>query len=202
VAWRAWGDTAEKKIAKWATQFALTASPAAEKPPVAQQAAPSVHQADAANAAPPQPAVAQAVAPAAAASSPGSPQLLQSMSRDLANLAQEVEQLKTSLEQLKAGQQQMSRDVAKASELKASDVKASEPSLRPRTSALPPRPLAARAHKPIAPPPPPQTAAAPALSQAPAPYVPRQIENQRQPVTERLADPELSSIPRPPMPVR
>src|SRR5256885_12173662 len=86
--------------------------------PITQQAAPSVRQADAANAASPHAPVpassaVAAVAPTAAAASPGSPQLLQSMTRDLATLAQEVEQLKASVEQLRAGQQQMSREVAK-----------------------------------------------------------------------------------------
>jgi hypothetical protein len=202
-AWRAYGDTAERKIAKWVTQFALTASPPPEKPaPVAQQAAPAVHGVDAANAAPPQPAApapsaAENVAPAVAAPSSGSFQLLQTMARDLASLGQEVEQLKASVEQLKAGQQQMSRDVAKASE-----VKAPEQIVRPRISALPPRPATQRVRKPMAPSPPPQAAAVVPLPQAPAPYVPRQIETQRQPTAETLADPELSSVPRPPMPVR
>ena len=209
LAWRAYGDTAEKKIAKWVTQFVLTASPSPEKPaPVAQQAASSVHQVDAANAAPAQPAApAPAAVEAIAAPSAGSPQLLPSISRDLASLAQEVEQLKASVEQLKAGQQQMSREVAKASEgkaseVKASEVKASEQSPRPRISALPPRPAAARTRRPSAPSPLPQAAAVLPLPPAPAPYVPRQIEPQRQPTTETLADPELSSVPRPPMPVR
>ncbi len=209
-AWRAYGDTAERKIAKWVTQFVLTASPAEKPAPAAQQGAAAVHEADAANAAPAQPAapapnLAAAAAPVAAAPAPGSPQSMQSMSRDLASLGQEVEQLKASVEQLKAGQQQMSREVAKASEAKASEVKASEiktsePSPRPRISALPPRPAAMRSHRPIAPPPPPQAAVLP--PPAPAPYVPRQIEPPRQPTAATLSDPELSSVPRPPMPVR
>ena len=118
-AWRAYGDTAEKKIAKWVTQFVLTASPPEKPASVAQTAAPAVHAADAANATPPQPAApasstAEATAPAAAASSAGSPQLLQSMARDIASLGREVEQLKAGVEQLKAGQQQVSREVAKS----------------------------------------------------------------------------------------
>jgi hypothetical protein len=196
-AWRAYGDTAERKIAKWVTQFVLTASPPAEKPaPAAQQAATA--EANPANAAPVQPAVpAPSPVQAAAASSAGSPQLIQSMSRDLASLGQEVEQLKASVEQLKAGQQQMSREVAKASEIKAS-----EQGQRPRISALPPRPAGTRAHRPIAPSPPPQAAVVLPPPPAPAPYVPRQIEPPRQPSAATLSDPELSSVPRPPMPVR
>jgi hypothetical protein len=202
VAWKAYGDMAEKKIAKLATQLILTVSSPPEKPALAAQPAAPAVEADAANAASPQPAppaqtAAGAVAPAAAAPSADSAQLLQSMARDLASLGQEVEQLKASIEQLKAGQQHMSRDVAKASE-----VKASEQNLRPRISAPPPRPAAARARKPMPPYPPPQAPAAPVLPQAAAPYVPRQPEPPPLTAGEALTDPELSSVPRPPMPLR
>jgi hypothetical protein len=242
-AWRVYGDTAEKKIAKWATQLVLTVSLPPEKPAPAAQPAPPAVEADAANAASPQPApstenAAEAVAPSAAAPSADSAQLLQSMSRDLASLGQQVGELKASIEQLKAGQQQISRDAAKTteaktseaktseakvSEIKASENKASEQNLRPRISLAAPRPPAARPRKPVAPyPPPPQAAAAPALPPvAPYPagtpyygprqtgydygprqtdYGPRQVEPP--PATEPPLDPELSSVPRPPMPLR
>ena len=148
VAWRSYGDTAIKQIVKLTTQFALISWP--EKPGFAAQPAAPAVQADTANAAPPQPAApaesaAEAVPPTAAAPSPDSVKLLQSMTRDLASLGQEVEQLKASIEQLRASQQQMSRDVAKASE-----VRASEQNLRPRISALPPRPAATRASQAVA----------------------------------------------------
>jgi hypothetical protein len=210
VAWRSYGDTAKRQVAKWTTQLVLlTSSLPPEQPgPAAEPAAPAV-AADAATAAPPQPAppqpappaqsAAEAVAPPAAAPSPDSPQLLQSMTRDLASLGQEVEQLKASIEQLNASQQQMSRDVARVSEQN----KASEQNPRPRISALPPRPAAARARKPMPPYSPPQAAAAPALPPTAAPYyVPRQPEPPPQSTAEPLADPELASVPRPPMPVR
>ena len=203
VAWRSYGETAKKQIAKWTTQFVLTSSLSGEKPaPPAQPDAAAV-EADATNPAPPQPAApaetaAQAVAPAAAAPSADSAQLIQSMARDLASLGQEVEQLKAGIEELKANQQQISRDVAKASEQNP----------RPRISAPPPRPVAARPHKPSSPYPPAQAAVAP-LPQTAAPYVPRQpdyaprpIEPPPQATAEPQADPELSSVPRPPMPVR
>jgi hypothetical protein len=146
VAWRSYGDTARKQIVKLTTQLALI-SWLPEKPGFAAQPAAPAVQADTANAASPQPAApaqsaAEAVPPAAAPSSDSAKSLL-AMTRDLASLGQEVEQLKASIEQLKASQQQMSRDVAKASE-----VKASEQNLRPRISALPPRPAAGRAPKP------------------------------------------------------
>ena len=207
--WRAYGDTAEKKIAKWATQLVLTVSSPPENPAPAAQPAPPAAQADAANPASPQPALqaesaAGAVAPAAAAPSADSAQLLQSMARELASLGQEVELLKASLAELKAGQQQVSRDVAKSSE-----VRASEQNLRPRKPAPPPRLAAAPARRPIPSSPPPQSLAAPALPPAPAPYVPRQADyapRQAEPppptAGEALTDPELSSVPRPPMPLR
>jgi hypothetical protein len=202
VAWRSYGDTARKQIVKLTTQFALISWPPPEKPGFAAQPAAPAVQADTANAAPPQPAApaqsaAEAVPATAAAPSPDSAKLLQSMTHDLASLGQEVEQLKASIEQLKASQQQMSRDVAKASE-----VKASEQNLRPRISALPPRPAATRARKPLPSYPSQQALTAPVLPEAAAPYVARQPEPQPQAPVQSLTDPELSSVPRPPMPVR
>jgi hypothetical protein len=95
----------------------------------------------------------------------------------------------------------MSRELAKASEAKGSEAKASEQNPRPRLAALPPRPAAMRVRKPMLPPP--QAAAYPALPPpAAAPYVPRQAEPPPQAATQTLGDPELASVPRPPMPVR
>lgn len=208
------GDAA-KQIAKSVPK--LLTSLLVEKPGLpAQPAAPAVEtdapSADAANAvspqpappAPPAPAAPESVAPGATASAPDQGQLLQSMARDLAGLGQQVEQLKASIEELRAGQQQMSRDMARAP----------EQSPRPKLSAIsppPPRPAAVRPRKPMPPlpPPPPQAALAPPplpQSAAPyvppaAPYVPRQVEPPAQPPAQ-LQDEELSSVPRPPMPVR
>jgi hypothetical protein len=211
AAWQSYGDAAKQVIAKWAPQFVLTSSLPLEKPELPAQPTPPADQATAANAAAPQPAplaptAPQGMAPTAAALSPESAQLLQSMARDLANAGQEIEQLKASIAQLKASQQQMSRDIAKASEAKASEAKASEAkaseqNLRPGISAPAPRSAAAPARRPMPRLPPPQAAAAPTLPQAAAPLVPRQPEPQPQ-ATQTLADPELSSVPRPPMPVR
>lgn len=190
-AWRSWGDTAEKKIAKWTTQFVMTASQPSENSGAAAQPAPPAVQADATNAAAPQPAPsAQSAAEAVAAATPESEQLLQSMSRDLASLGQEVVQLKASIEQLRASQQQMSRDVAKAS----------EQNLRPRISAPPPRVAAAPARKPIPPYPPPQAAATRALPQSITPSAVPPPESQT--TARPQVDPELASVPRPPMPLR
>jgi hypothetical protein len=206
IAWQS--DAAKKMIAKVATQLVVTSSEPAEQPGSSEQPAKPAVEMAAENAAPPQPAplaqtASEAVVPAAAASSADSSQLLQSMARDLASAGQEIEQLKASIEQLKASQQQMSRDMAKTSEAKTSENKASDQNSRPRISALPPRPAAAPVRKPIAPYPPRQAATAPTYPQAAAPYVPRQIEPQPQTTAPPpQADPELSSVPRPPMPLR
>jgi hypothetical protein len=214
VAWRSYGDKITKQIAKMATQLVMTSSlQSAEKPaPPEQPAVPAV-EAEAANPAPPQPAApaetaAQVVvpaAPAAAAPSADSAQLIQSMARDLASLGQEMEQLKAGIEELKASQQQISRDLTKASEAKAS-----EQSQRSRVSAPPLRPAAARPRKPIPPYPPAQATVTPPLQQSAAPYIPRQpdyhaprpIEPPPQMNAEPSSDSEMSSVPRPPMPVR
>jgi hypothetical protein len=202
VAWKAYGDVAKRQIAKWGTQIVLIASLSPEKPALSAQPAAPAAEVDAANAAPQPPAApaeAEAAAPAAAPS-PDQAQQLQSMASDLASVSQQVEQLKASIAELKASQQQMSRDLAKASEQNA----------RPRIAALPPRPAVARPRKPTPLVPPPQTATAPPLPQAPAPYyvsrqpdyAPRQAEPPPPTTGEPLTDPELSSVPRPPMPLR
>jgi len=211
-AWQSYGDEARPMIAQWVPQGVLGLLPLDRPAQAAQPVAPAVEAAAAdtapAQPAPPVPAAPEAVAPAAAAPSVDSAEQLRSMARDLASAGQEIEQLKASIAELKAGQQQMSRELAKtseskaseskASEAKASEAKVSEQNPRPRLAALPPRPAPARAHKPMSPLPPPQAATYPALP--PPPYVPRQAEPQA--TTQTLADPELASVPRPPMPVR
>jgi hypothetical protein len=224
--WRSYGDAVTQMIAKSAPQFLSSLLPSEKPASSAQAAAPAVVEDSASeDAAPPQPATPQpappqpaapqaappaqaaadSAAPAAAASSPDQGQLLQSMARDLAGLGQQVEQLKASIEELKAGQQQISRDVAKAS----------EQNVRPKLSALPPppRPAAARPRRPISSLPPPQTAMAPPLPPAAppyvpppttAPYAPRQSDYVPPPTqgTAEPPDEASSSVPRPPMPVR
>src|ERR1700733_4508421 len=138
----AYDDAAKQIIAKWAPQLVQTSSLPLENPGLPAQPTPPAVQADAAMAAPSHPApLAQTgpegVAPAAALS-PESAQLLQTMARDLATVRQENEQLKASIEQLKTNQEQMTRDNARAAEqFKASQeqmardiAKASEQNLR------------------------------------------------------------------------
>jgi hypothetical protein len=203
MTWRYHGAAAQQLIADWAPLFAGKSSPS-EKTGLAAPPVLAAAEVDAANAAPAQPTqqAAEAAAPAPAVAS-DEPQSLQTMARDLANASQEIEQLKASVEQLKASQQQL---VAMVSE------KAPAPNLRPKKPAPPPRPVAAltpaRAPAPPLPPRPYRPAAAPIPSTAaapyspPAPYVPRQIEPPSQTATETLNDPELTSVPRPPMPLR
>jgi hypothetical protein len=220
VAWKAYGDVALKQAAKVATQLVLITSMQPEKPASAAPQAPPADQADTANSAPAVQPAAEAVTPAAAAPSTDPAPSLQPTTRDLASLAQQVEQLKASIEQLRASQQQMSRDLGKVSEAKASEVKASEvrvpePNLRPKIPAPPPRRVVARTSRPMPSYPPAQAAivpppvAAPYVPQVAAPYVPRQPdyavrspEPSPQNTGQALTDPELSSVPRPPLPVR
>src|SRR5882724_1288338 len=179
IVWQAYGDAAKQMIAKWTPQLIATSSPPLENTGLPEQPNPPAVQANAANAAPPQPAppaqaAPEGVAPAAAA--PESAVLLESMARELASARQEIDQLK-------ASQEQMSREIAKSSEAKAkayeakaslakasqakasqakaSQTKASEQNLRPRISALPPRSVAAPVRRPMPPSYPPPQAAAP-----------------------------------------
>ena len=208
MAWRYHGEAAQQVIAEWAPLFAQKSSQPPEKtglassPPIVAAAA----EVDAANASPAQPApqaaaAAQSAAPPPAAAetaapvpaaSPDEPQSIETMARDLANASQEIEQLKATVEQLKASQQQL---VAMMSERTAAQ------NLRPkRPTAAPPRPVAALTspRKPAPQPLSPRSAAA--AQPAAAPYVPRQAEPQAE--AETLNDPELVSVPRPPMPLR
>ena len=213
IAWQSSGNVAKQIIAKWAPKFILTSLlPALGNPGLPEQPSPPTVQVSAAKAAPPQPAppaqaAAEGVAPAAAA--PESAVLLESMARELASARQEIDQLKASQEQMSREMAKSSQakayeakaSLAKASQIKASQTKASEQNLRPRISALPPRSVAAPVRRPMPPSYPPPQAAAPVLPQAPAPYVPRQPEPPPQATAQPQAEPELSPVPRPPMPV-
>jgi hypothetical protein len=218
-AWQAYGDVAQETIANWTPQRVLALLLPQQNPAPAQPAPPAADatQANAAAAQSSLPAqtAGDAIAPAAAPSSAGAPSM-QSMARDLAAAGQQIEQLKASIEQLKASQEQMSRDMAKASETKgpetkasetkasetkASETKASEPNLRPKLSALPQRPTAAPARKPVPSFRASQAAAPYVPPLAAAPYVTRQPEPLPPPVAQVPLDPELASVPRPPMPL-
>jgi hypothetical protein len=214
AAWQTYGDQAQEMIGRWMPRISLSspaadkvASPAQPEAPAAQAAATEDQTQTPATAAQAADSAASATpsAPAAVAPSQDSSQLLQSMAHDLAAMGQQIADLKASIAQLKAGQDQMARDMARASEKAAErtaeakpfDPKAIEQTLRPRPA---PRPAAsalataAPLHRPrpvYSPPPAQPIAAAPApmpLQSAPPPPV--------------SSDPGVESVVRPPMPVR
>jgi hypothetical protein len=196
IVWQSsYGDAAKQIIARWAPQFVPTSSLPLENPGLSAQPSLFTDQAAAAKTAPPAQSAPEDVAPTVAALSPELTQLLQSMARDLATVGQGIEQLKArqeqmardnanAVEQLKASQEQMAGVIAKASEAKdsgtkASETKASQQNLRPKTSALPPRPTATPTRKPV--------------------LTPRSAPAAAQP---QAGEPQLSSAPRPAVPVR
>jgi hypothetical protein len=211
AAWQHYGHTARQVMADWTPPFVLAASPASEKTGLTEQpGSPAVQAAAADQAAPQAAGSAQPTdgATPAAALAPESAQLLQSMARDLAAMGQQVEQLKASIAELKAGQQAMSPDAARTpvaatpvatpSVARTPEIRAPEPNLRPKMSALPPRPAAP---PPVRKPrpayyPPAQSAAPPPVPLAAPP--PPQPEPQPQ-TAGRFED---EPVVRPPMPMR
>jgi hypothetical protein len=223
LTWQTFGYAAKKALVKWAPKLALTSSLPLDKLGLAAESKPSDDPADAtpaqAAAAPAQTAAdpaqnaadsgapENAVANTAAPSSDTSQQL-QSMAHDLATANQEIETLKASLAELKAGQQQMARDLAKASDKAAEqNAKAKVASVTQHAAAAvrkpaplysPPTPTAAPGYRPV--PSSYSTQAAMPQASPPAtaqPYAPPPTSLQPQ------ADPGLPPIaPRPPMPVQ
>ncbi len=212
IAWEKHGDTARQMLAEWTPVLAsLLPSTSQTAPVAAAQAAPPADQAatDQAatdqptdqSAAPPATQVAAAV-PTATQSDPA--QSVQSMTRDLAAMAQQIEQLKANIAELKAGQEQMAREMTKPPAPKP--VADAKPRVDPRAqmSVLPPRPATAPVRKPkpvvshtympayspapLAPPPPSQAAAVPPPA---APVT----------TTQAVADDD-GPVVRPPMPLR
>jgi hypothetical protein len=214
AAWQTYGDQAQEIIGRWMPRISLS-TPAADK--VASPAQPDATTAQTAaidNQTQTPPAAAQAADSAAsttaaatttapALATQDSAQLLQSMAHDLAAMGQQIADLKASIAQLKAGQDQMARDMARASERAAEhtaeakpfDPKAIEQTLRPRPAPRPavattaplhrPRPIYSPPAQPIATPP---TPAPMPLPSAPQPQI--------------SSDPGVESVVRPPMPVR
>jgi hypothetical protein len=222
VAWQASGYAVKKLVGKWIPHFALTGSLALDKLGLTATSAPPPGGAAEADATPATPAPnappasgeataaqetatpAQAAAESTASNTEPSDAapLLQSMARDLANARKEVEALKTSVAELKASQQQMARELAKASEQTA-HAKLTPPLARPAVAnarkPAPPAysPTPAASAPPYRPPPAystTQAAAPPPLPPTAQPYVPRQVEP--------LPPPQAEGVPRPPMPVQ
>jgi len=145
IAWQSYGDAGKGMIV--GLQFAPSSLLPPKEPKLPAQPSPPTVQADAAKAAPPEPAplartALEEVAPKTAALPPELAELLQKMVRDIAAMGKGIEQLK-------ANQDQMVRDNAKiAEQLKASQEQmvgvvadASNQNLRRRRTAPPPQPI-------------------------------------------------------------
>lgn len=210
IAWEKHGDIATQKLAEWTPALmSLLPSTSQTTPVAAAQTAPPVapDQATDQTAAttPAAPVVTAAAAPAATPAD--ATQTVESMTRDIAAMAQQIEQLKANIAELKTGQEQMVREMAKPPAPKpVAEVK---PPVDPRAraSALPqrapapipppvrkPKPVVSHSYMPaysppLAPPPPPSQAAA--VPPAAAPPVA---------TTQTVADDD-GPIVRPPMPL-
>jgi hypothetical protein len=221
AAWQRYGGDAQTMATDLTSKFDLAAwlpwqksdaatpadtsaqSPAASVATAADQAAPSAAAQPADNAAP------NVAAPAAAVSPQTPPaqdptQTLQSVSRDVASLTQQIEALKASIAELKANQEQLSRDMAKprAAEARLPETRPAEP--RPTKLGAPPRPLGTIVQRkpkpptyPSYPPPMQATAAAP-LPPPGAGSAPVQVAPAPPPADAS----DDGVVVRPPMPVR
>lgn len=215
IAWEKHGDTARQMLAQWTPALTSLLPATSQTAPVAAaQAAPPTEQAATDQTVEPSTAQAPAdqpvappptqVAAAPAAAPPDATQSVQSMTRDLAAMAQQIETLKANIAELKAGQEQMARDMAKppapkpAAEVKPVDPRARASALPPRAPAPPPvrkpKPVVSHTYMPayspapLAPPPPSQAAVVPPPAAAVT-------------TTQAVADDD-GPVVRPPMPLR
>ena len=215
IAWERHGDTAKQMLAQWtpvlasllpatsqtAPVAAAQAAPPTEQAATDQTVGPAAAQVPADQPVTPPPTQVAAAAPAPAQSD--TTQSVQSMTRDLAAMAQQIETLKANIAELKAGQEQMARDMAKppapkpVTEVKPVDPRARAAALPPRAPAPPvrkPKPVVSHTYTPayspapLAPPPPSQAAAIPPPA---APVT----------TTQAVADDD-GPVVRPPMPLR
>jgi hypothetical protein len=205
IAWENHGDIATQMLANWTPSLAsLLPSTSQTAPVAAAQAAPD----QAADQSAPAPAAQSAAAVAApSATQPEAAPSVESMTRDMAAMAQQIELLKANIAELKAGQEQMVREMAKPSAPRPIAEAKPPVNLPARVSALPPRapapiPPPVRKPKPVvshtyapaysppplAPPPPSQAAAVPPPVAPPAA------------TTQAVADDD-GPVVRPPMPV-
>jgi hypothetical protein len=181
--WKHHGDTARQTVAGWVPLSLATSSPAAE--PSAEPAGQPAPEQQAVAAQP----AAEAASPTTSGFPPEAEQQIQSLTRDLADKAQQVEQLKAQIETLKANQQTA---VAPTPPVARAPAPKPQP---PKVTALPPRPV------PVAPPPrpayQPATQAAVAAPPPPAATAPPPVYPPPQPTTQPNGEP----IVRPPMPL-
>jgi hypothetical protein len=189
AAWKHHGDAARQTVAGWVPLSLTSPSPTAE--PSAEPAGQPAPEQQAVAAQP----AAEAASPTTSGFPPEAEQQIQSLTRDLADKAQQVEQLKAQIETLKANQQ-----AAVAPTPPVARAPAPKPQ-QPKVTALPPRPV------PVAPPPrpayQPATQAAvvapppPAATAPPPAYPPPAQAYPPQATTQPNGEP----IVRPPMPL-
>jgi hypothetical protein len=186
--WKHHGDAARQTVADWVPLSLATSSPPAEP-----SAEPAGQPAPAQQAVAAQPA-AEAASPTTSGLPPEAEQQIQSLTRDLADKAQQIEQLKAQIETLKANQQ-----AAVAPTPPVARPPAPKPQ-SPKVTALPPRPV------PVAPPPRPAyqpatqaAVAAPPAATAPPPAYPPAA--QAYPPPQPTTQPNGEPIVRPPMPL-
>jgi hypothetical protein len=204
--WQSHGDVVRQIVTKSVAPIIVALLSRKESPAVEEPSGSPVVQASVAPAAS-APSASQNAADnpgsTAASPSPEAAQLLQSLARELSNLRQDMEQMKAAIAELKASDDQMAREIVKASD-RATD-KALEQALRPRVSmASPPQaqPIAIPVRKPPQPPVARSVQSRPvsATPQAAA-YVPRPSESRAAaPPPQSAATPpmDLSAPPRPP----
>ncbi|MET4206306.1 hypothetical protein [Bradyrhizobium sp. LA2.1] len=215
VAWEKHGDTARQMLDEWKPALTAltsllpstsrTAAPVTAAPVTAAQAAPPAEPAvtdqatdQSAQPAPPPPVQVAAAAPVATQPDPA--QSVQSMTRDLAAMAQQIESLKANIAELKAGQEQIAREMAKppapkpVAEAKPVDPRARVSTLPPRSPAAPvrkPKPVVSQTYMPAYSPAPPAPSQAAAVAPTAAPVA----------TTQAVADDD-GPVVRPPMPLR
>ena len=141
AAWQHYGDHAKAMAVSWTPQSVVAALSPSETPPAAQPASAAVIQAavpdqTATTEQPAAPATSEQAAAPATVPSAESGQL-QSMAQDLAAMTRQVEELKASIAQLRTSHAQMAREVAKATDARASEARPPEQAARPRVAAVP-----------------------------------------------------------------
>jgi hypothetical protein len=206
AAWQHYGDHAKAMAVSWTPQSVVAALSPSETPPAAQPASAPVIQAAVPDqtATTEQPGVQpaalatseQAAAPATVPSAESGQ--LQSMAQDLAAMTRQVEELKASIAQLRTSHAQMAREVAKATEARASEARPPEQAARPRVAAVPSVPPPRAAAPPARKPPPAQATYIPPVQPLPPPPAPVQAQPAPPP---QLAD-DGAPVVRPPMPLR
>jgi hypothetical protein len=197
IVWESHGDTARQMLAEWTPSLMSLVPSTSPATPVATVQAATDQTTDQSTAPPAAPVA--AAAPAVTQSDPT--QSLQSMTHDVAAMAQQIEQLKANIAELKTAQAQMAREMVKLPAPKpVADAKPIDP--RARVSALPPRPPVAPVRKPK-----PITTPAYTQTYAPTQIAPPPLPSQTVAVppppaagAQAVADDD-GPVVRPPMPV-